>query len=132
MHPPLIIVLNLLLLFLFSRPDKSVNVLNTILDKLEYCFFVSYLLLIRSIRSESPFYKKAPPPLPLLEVCVFLLTVVHQYSVVSFSYFPSFVILYGCLLVRNPIPSVPYCYLFLLFVFILWFSYYVSDIFCKF
>ena len=27
---------------------------------------------------------------------------------------------------------VPYCYLFLLFVFILWFSYYVSDIFCKF
>ena len=27
---------------------------------------------------------------------------------------------------------VPYCYLFLLSVFILWFSYYVSDIFCKF
>ena len=27
---------------------------------------------------------------------------------------------------------VPYCCLFLLFVFILWFSYYVSDIFCKF
>ena len=27
---------------------------------------------------------------------------------------------------------VPYCYLFLLAVFILWFSYYVSDIFCKF
>ena len=26
---------------------------------------------------------------------------------------------------------VPYCYLFLLSVFILWFSYYVSDIFCK-
>ena len=26
----------------------------------------------------------------------------------------------------------PYCYLFLLSVFILWFSYYVSDIFCKF
>ena len=25
-----------------------------------------------------------------------------------------------------------YCYLFLLSVFILWFSYYVSDIFCKF
>ena len=27
---------------------------------------------------------------------------------------------------------VPYCYLFLMSVFILWFSYYVSDIFCKF
>ena len=27
---------------------------------------------------------------------------------------------------------VPYCYLFLLSVFILWFSYYVSDIFCAF
>ena len=27
---------------------------------------------------------------------------------------------------------IPYCYLFLLSVFILWFSYYVSDIFCKF
>ena len=27
---------------------------------------------------------------------------------------------------------VPYCYLFLLSVFILWFSYYFSDIFCKF
>ena len=27
---------------------------------------------------------------------------------------------------------VSYCYLFLLSVFILWFSYYVSDIFCKF
>ena len=27
---------------------------------------------------------------------------------------------------------VPYCYLFLLSVFILWFSYYVSDTFCKF
>ena len=27
---------------------------------------------------------------------------------------------------------VPYCYLFLLSVFILWLSYYVSDIFCKF
>ena len=27
---------------------------------------------------------------------------------------------------------VPYCYLFLLCVFILWFKYYVSDIFCKF
>ena len=27
---------------------------------------------------------------------------------------------------------VPYCYLFLLSVFILWFSFYVSDIFCKF
>ena len=27
---------------------------------------------------------------------------------------------------------VPNCYLFLLSVFILWFSYYVSDIFCKF
>ena len=27
---------------------------------------------------------------------------------------------------------VPYCYLFLLSVFILWFSYYVNDIFCKF
>ena len=27
---------------------------------------------------------------------------------------------------------VPYCYLFLLSVFILWFSHYVSDIFCKF
>ena len=27
---------------------------------------------------------------------------------------------------------VPYCYLFLLSVFILWFSYFVSDIFCKF
>ena len=27
---------------------------------------------------------------------------------------------------------VPYCYLFLLSIFILWFSYYVSDIFCKF
>ena len=27
---------------------------------------------------------------------------------------------------------VPHCYLFLLSVFILWFSYYVSDIFCKF
>ena len=27
---------------------------------------------------------------------------------------------------------VPYCYLFLLSVFILWFSCYVSDIFCKF
>ena len=27
---------------------------------------------------------------------------------------------------------VPYYYLFLLSVFILWFSYYVSDIFCKF
>ena len=27
---------------------------------------------------------------------------------------------------------VPYSYLFLLSVFILWFSYYVSDIFCKF
>ena len=27
---------------------------------------------------------------------------------------------------------VPYCYLFLLSVFILWFSYYVSDIFCLF
>ena len=27
---------------------------------------------------------------------------------------------------------VPYCYLFLLSVFIIWFSYYVSDIFCKF
>ena len=27
---------------------------------------------------------------------------------------------------------VPYCYLFLLSVFILWFSYYVSDIICKF
>ena len=27
---------------------------------------------------------------------------------------------------------VPYCYLFSLSVFILWFSYYVSDIFCKF
>ena len=27
---------------------------------------------------------------------------------------------------------VPYCYLFLLSVFILWFSYYVSDIFCEF
>ena len=26
---------------------------------------------------------------------------------------------------------VPYCYLFLMFVFILWFSYYVSDIFCS-
>ena len=27
---------------------------------------------------------------------------------------------------------VPYCYLFLMSVFILWFSYYVSDLFCKF
>ena len=27
---------------------------------------------------------------------------------------------------------VPYCYLFLLSVFILWFNYNVSDIFCKF
>ena len=27
---------------------------------------------------------------------------------------------------------IPYCYLFLLSLFILWFSYYVSDIFCKF
>ena len=27
---------------------------------------------------------------------------------------------------------VPYCYLFLLSVFILWFSYYINDIFCKF
>ena len=27
---------------------------------------------------------------------------------------------------------VPYCYLFLMNVFKLWFSYYVSDIFCKF
>ena len=27
---------------------------------------------------------------------------------------------------------VPYCYLFLLTLFILWFSYCVSDIFCKF
>ena len=27
---------------------------------------------------------------------------------------------------------VPYCYLFLMSVFILWFSYYVGDIFCKF
>ena len=27
--------------------------------------------------------------------------------------------------------GVPYCYLFLLSIFILWFSYYVSDIFCK-
>ena len=27
---------------------------------------------------------------------------------------------------------VPFCYLFLLSVFILWFSYYVSDTFCKF
>ena len=27
---------------------------------------------------------------------------------------------------------VPYCYLILMSVFILWFSYYVSDIFCKF
>ena len=27
---------------------------------------------------------------------------------------------------------VPYCYLFLMSVFILWFSYYVSDIFCNF
>ena len=43
MHPPLIILLNVLLLFLFSRPDKSVNVLNTTFDKLEYFFFVSYL-----------------------------------------------------------------------------------------
>ena len=30
------------------------------------------------------------------------------------------------------IDSIPYCYLFLLSVFRLWFSYYVSDIFCKF
>ena len=33
MHPPLIIVLNFLLLFLFSRPDKSVNALNKTFDK---------------------------------------------------------------------------------------------------
>ena len=34
---------------------------------------------------------------------------------------------------RLPISVVvPYCYLFLLSVFILWFSYYVNDIFCKF
>ena len=27
---------------------------------------------------------------------------------------------------------VPYCYLFLMSVYIIWFIYYVSDIFCKF
>ena len=26
----------------------------------------------------------------------------------------------------------PYCYLFLLSIFILWFSYFISDVFCKF
>ena len=33
---------------------------------------------------------------------------------------------------EEPTVVVPYCYLFLLSVFILWFSYYVSDIFCGF
>ena len=41
----------------------------------------------------------------------------------------------GVPLINTYVPRsvvVPYCYLFLLSVFILWFSYYVSDIFCKF
>ena len=37
-----------------------------------------------------------------------------------------------CLFSKTESVVVPYCYLFLLSVFILRFSYYVSDIFCKF
>ena len=103
MQPPLIIFLNFLLLFLFSKPDKSVNVLNTTFDKLEYFFFVSYLLLIRSIKSEPTFSSRSTIPASFARSLCFSINC--GTSIVSFPYCPSFIILDGCLLVWNPVPS---------------------------
>ena len=88
MHPPLIIFLNYLLLFLFSRPDKSVNFLNTTFDELEYFFIVSYLLLIRSIKPESTFSSRSIAPVSLARSLCFSINC--GTSIVSFHIFHLF------------------------------------------
>ena len=104
MHPPLIIFSNSYFFFLLSRPDKSVNVLNTTFDKLEYFFFciISFTNKINKIRINF-FIKKHHPASFAGGQCF---STICGTSIVSFPYFPSFVILYGCLLVWNPVPSV--------------------------